>query len=288
MFRSLRSFILFVLFLCFIFFWLNIIAILIQSRLSSTSTFHYSATAITAAEEQQKANVSELSAEIDRLNRHQIIWNASNKEEIRGNWSSTGRIGSIVILIQVHNRRNYLEKLIESLSRARWIERTLLVFSHDLYSDQLNWLVRSITFAPVMQIFFPHSIQLHPTTFPGQSPNDCPRDIGREEAEKVNCFNWKYPDLYGHYREAPYCQTKHHWWWKANYIFNGHLRTLKDYQGPVLFIEEDHWLAEDFLHVLWHQQRLLSQYNKARILSLGSYILTGHTKPISSQIDLVQ
>ena len=234
-----------------------------------------------------EVNVTELAAVIDRLNHQQIILNASNKGEILGNWSSTGQAGSIVIVIQVHNRRNYLEKLIESLSRARRIERTLLVFSYDLYSDELNWLVRSISFAPVMQIFFPHSIQLHPTTFPGQSPNDCPRDIGREKAEKVNCSNYKYPDVSGHYREAPYCQTKHHWWWKANYIFNGHLRTLQDYQGPVLFIEEDHWLAEDFLHVLWLEQRLLSQYNKARILSLGSYGAGSHKKPISSQIDLV-
>lgn len=34
------------------------------------------------------------------------------------------------------------------------------------------------------------------------------------------CNNALYPDLYGHYREAKFTQTKHHWWWKANRVFN--------------------------------------------------------------------
>lgn len=42
-------------------------------------------------------------------------------------------------------------------------------------------------------------------------------------------------------------------------------------------MEEDHYVAEDFLHVLWLQQQLLKGgidcpfCNQARILSLGSY-----------------
>lgn len=34
------------------------------------------------------------------------------------------------------------------------------------------------------------------------------------------CNNALYPDLYGHYREAKFTQTKHHWWWKANRVFD--------------------------------------------------------------------
>lgn len=34
----------------------------------------------------------------------------------------------------------------------------------------------------------------------------------REQAAIVQCQNAKHPDLYGHYREAKFTQTKHHWW----------------------------------------------------------------------------
>ena len=33
---------------------------------------------------------------------------------------------------------------------------------------------------------------------------------------KRQCLNAKSPDKYGHYREAKYCQTKHHWFWKVS------------------------------------------------------------------------
>ena len=32
---------------------------------------------------------------------------------------------------------------------------------------------------------------------------------------KLGCQNKEYPDKYGHYREAKYCQTKNHWFWKV-------------------------------------------------------------------------
>lgn len=95
-------------------------------------------------------------------------------------------------------------------------------------------------------------------------------------ALEIGCTNAESPDLYGHYREARYSQTKHHWWWKTNFIF-GKLRLLEDYDGHVVFLEEDHFVAEDFLHVLWLQHQLIGDENKCsfchdvRILSLGSY-----------------
>ena len=39
-------------------------------------------------------------------------------------------------------------------------------------------------------------------------------------AAKVKCQNYAYPDKYGHYREAKYCQTKHHWFWKVSHYTN--------------------------------------------------------------------
>ena len=43
---------------------------------------------------------------------------------------------------QVHNREAYLRQLISSLSAARHIENTLLVFSHDVWDEEINTLVR--------------------------------------------------------------------------------------------------------------------------------------------------
>ena len=86
-----------------------------------------------------------------------------------------------MLVIQVHSRMEYLSLLIESLSRVQNIENSLLIFSHDLYVPQLNDAIRNIDFARVMQIFYPYSIQLHPKSFPGQSPDDCPRDISPEK-----------------------------------------------------------------------------------------------------------
>ncbi len=34
-------------------------------------------------------------------------------------------------------------------------------------------------------------------------------------AMQIGCNNAMWPDKYGHYREAKYAQTKHHWFWKV-------------------------------------------------------------------------
>ena len=38
----------------------------------------------------------------------------------------------------------------------------------------------------------------------------------------LGCLNKDFPDRYGHYREAKYTQTKHHWFWKVK-IFKSKL-----------------------------------------------------------------
>lgn len=90
-------------------------------------------------------------------------------------------------------------------------------------------------------------MQTHEHEFPGEDPNDCQRNIKRDQlvfqqflllfqiksfAYDFNCLfvslrailqqcnNAYYPDSYGHYREAKFVQTKHHWWWKANRVFD--------------------------------------------------------------------
>jgi alpha-1,6-mannosyl-glycoprotein beta-1,2-N-acetylglucosaminyltransferase len=118
---------------------------------------------------------------------------------------------TILITIQVHNRATYLRHLINGLRNAKNIEKTLLIFSHDLYDDEINLMVQSIDFCMVLQIFYPHSIQLNPDTFPGTDKRDCPRDIEIDEARNVRCLNAEFADSYGHYREAKFTQMKHHW-----------------------------------------------------------------------------
>ena len=68
-----------------------------------------------------------------------------------------------------------------SLSRAKHIENTLLIFSHDYWDPDINNLVASIDFAKCMQIFYPYSIQTHVTEFPGETPGDCPRDANPKQ-----------------------------------------------------------------------------------------------------------
>ena len=36
-------------------------------------------------------------------------------------------------------------------------------------------------------------------------------------ARAVGCNNAATPDMYGHYREAKFTMTKHHWWWKVRH-----------------------------------------------------------------------
>lgn len=178
---------------------------------------------------------------------------------------------NLVVVVQVHNRPDYLKLLVDSLRKARGVEGLLLIFSHDFWSPDINKVVASVDYCQVLQIFFPFSIQLYPHEFPGHDPGDCPRDIPKKDALKMGCINAEYPDSFGHYREAKFSQTKHHWWWKLHFVME-RVRALKDHKGLVLLIEEDHFLAPDFIHLL----KLMSVLKREQcadcdILSLGSY-----------------
>lgn len=90
----------------------------------------------------------------------------------------------------------------------------------------------------------------------------------------MKCNNALYPDLYGHYREAKFTQTKHHWWWKVNRVFN-QLEVTRNYTGLVLFLEEDHYVAEDFIYILKLMERTCKEACRhCNILSLGTYLKT--------------
>ncbi|XP_037972038.2 alpha-1,6-mannosyl-glycoprotein 2-beta-N-acetylglucosaminyltransferase isoform X2 [Plutella xylostella] len=211
-------------------------------------------------------NITSIRRAIERSNDAQTIYN----EDIFGPVQND----TVIIAIQVHTRITYLRHLIVSLAQAKDIERTLLIFSHDYYDEEVNDLVRSIDFTKVMQIFYPYSIQTHPNEFPGVDPNDCPRNFKYNKALKQKCNNALHPDVHGHYREAKYTQTKHHWWWKANRIFN-QLQCTTTHTGPVLFLEEDHYVAEDFLHMLALLRNTADKTcPQCEILCLGTYLKT--------------
>lgn len=106
------------------------------------------------------------------------------------------------------------------------------------------------------------------------------------------CNNALYPDLYGHYREAKFTQTKHHWWWKANRVFN-QLEVTRNHTGLVIFLEEDHYVAEDFIHILKLMERRCKESCKhCNILSLGTYLKTynyyGDSKKVSANIFFIK
>jgi len=147
----------------------------------------------------------------------------------------------------------------------------LLIFSHDFYDEEINELVQSIDFCKVMQIYYPYSIQMHPNEFPGTDPKDCQRNTKRERALITNCQNAQYPDLYGHYREATFTQMKHHWWWKLNRIFDQLLIT-SNHTGMLVLLEDDYYVAPDFLHVLKQLQEVSANHCPfCNIMSLGTY-----------------
>ncbi|XP_032596069.1 alpha-1,6-mannosyl-glycoprotein 2-beta-N-acetylglucosaminyltransferase isoform X2 [Drosophila grimshawi] len=222
-------------------------------------------------------NMTEIKRQIIRYNEMQLVLN----EDIFGPLQND----SVIIVIQVHTRINYLRHLIVSLAQARDISKSLLIFSHDFYDDDINDLVQQIDFCKVMQIFYPYSIQTHPHEYPGVDPNDCPRNIKREQALISSCNNALYPDLYGHYREAKFTQTKHHWWWKSNRVFN-ELEVTRFHTGLVLFLEEDHYVAEDFLYLLaMMQQRTKDLCPQCNILSLGTYLKTFNYYTYHSKVE---
>ncbi|XP_050394032.1 alpha-1,6-mannosyl-glycoprotein 2-beta-N-acetylglucosaminyltransferase-like isoform X2 [Patella vulgata] len=178
----------------------------------------------------------------------------------------------IVILVQVHDREKELKILVDSLRNVKDIENTLVIFSHDLFLPNINDVIEDIEFCSVMQIFFPHALQIKKNQFPADSMSDCPRDIGPETAKIVGCSNADHPDLYGHYREAKFSQMKHHWTWKINYVFND-IRLLKHFKGLVLRIDNDYYLGPDILRVMrmMNQHKIIHGLDINKMLIMGDY-----------------
>ncbi|XP_041374166.1 alpha-1,6-mannosyl-glycoprotein 2-beta-N-acetylglucosaminyltransferase-like [Gigantopelta aegis] len=165
---------------------------------------------------------------------------------------------SIVFLVQVHSRADQLQMQIDSFSKMRYINETLIIFSHDFYSQDVFDVIAKIDFCPYVQIFYPYAIQVYNNQFPGDDPKDCPRNLIKDEARKRKCNNAEYQDPYGHYREATHAQLKHHWLWKLQFIFEN-CSLLRNFEGIIFRLDDDYYLAEDtidYLRKLDRQSRI--------------------------------
>lgn len=219
-----------------------------------------------AAEKVQKPEVDNMT-----LAYRSVVFQLNFDQTVKNTETVKRPPDDVVVVVQVHNRPEYLRYLLESLRKAKGIENVLLIFSHDYWSPEINQIVAGVDFCQVLQIFFPFSIQLYPSEFPGNDPKDCPRDLEKKDAIKLGCINAEYPDSFGHYREAKFSQTKHHWWWKLHFVWEK-IKVLKDHKGLVLFIEEDHYMAPDFYYVLkkmWNRKN--EECPDCDVLTLGTY-----------------
>jgi len=226
------------------------------------------------------SNHSSIKQYITHINSEQKVWNLERYDLRAGS-------ETVVIVVQVHNRADYLRYLVDSLNKARHIEKTLLIFSHDYFDPEIEEIVHGITFCPVMQIYFPYPMQIYPKEFPGEDPNDCPRDAKKEEALKRGCNNAEHPDKYGHYREARFAQTKHHWFWKINRVFD-HLVVMQHHTGPVLLLEEDHYVTPDIIHTLLLMSKLKTEAcHECRIMTLGSYEKNPVYGSVTGRVDVL-
>lgn len=182
---------------------------------------------------------------LDKKQRLKDIENeARNRNIIRNAWKYQPLQGdSIVIVVEVKERLEYLKHVIHGLSKVEGIDEVLLIFSHDFYGEKINQAIEEIGFCKVLQIFNPHSIQLHPKQFPGHDPKDCNPWMTPEEAKAARCTNADHPDVNGEYRVATNAQMKHHWWWTANEVFDN-LQATASHNGFVFFLDDDHYASK--------------------------------------------
>jgi alpha-1,6-mannosyl-glycoprotein beta-1,2-N-acetylglucosaminyltransferase len=147
-----------------------------------------------------------------------------------------------IIVIQVHNRKEFLEILFESLKKTEEIEKSLTVISIDVYDDVINRMINSIDFGCFVQIYHPFSMSFYLNQYPAEDPRDCTRD---QKTNLESCNQQAKADMYGHYREAKFSQIKLHWTWKINFVVR-RIGAICEYEYIIL-LEEDHFLSSDAL-----------------------------------------
>lgn len=200
-------------------------------------------------------------------------------QELLRKYSKSVRISpkTLIILIQVHDRLQNLKSLVQSLSTVKYVNQTLIIFSHDYYNETINSFINEIKFAPVMQIFYPYMLQIYNEQYPGKSKNDCHVNMTLQAAKLSSCANWNFTDVYGFYRDYNVVQTKLHWLWKMAFVFDELIYTKSTESLNVLLLEEDFFMFPDALHVFRALNNKISNHSNQFVSLSDTYI--DNTRP---------
>ena len=169
-------------------------------------------------------------------------------------------------LCKVHNRKDFLRILLESIRSVKHINTALVVISIDIYDEKMNELIREIfeieQIVCFTIIYHPYSMAFYHDQYPAEDPRDCSRGRSLDQGERLHrcklisdqkrnldeCNSKAKPDSYGHYREVQFSQIKLHWAWKLNFIRQKLAKNELSFKYIVL-LEEDHFLLPDALHI---------------------------------------
>jgi ribosomal protein S28E/S33 len=122
--------------------WISLIIVLLvwlHLRHNYSNKWHFSRESFPMSVNQMKKTINEINEKQKVLN-YEIYGPLKEKD--------------IVIIVQVHNRVQYLSALIKSLEQTKHINEVLIVFSHDIYDYQINSIVNSIKFCKVSHSLF--------------------------------------------------------------------------------------------------------------------------------------
>lgn len=134
----------------------------------------------------------------NRQNNDQTIRNFNFlKHTLQSESKLTGSF--LVIVVQVHNRIDYLKYVVESLRNVKYIEETLLIFSHDYYLPEIDKIVDSIDFCATLRIYYPFSER------PSQNAYMMKNDSIR-------------PEWLNNKRRNGESHIKHHFLWKVCFL----------------------------------------------------------------------
>ncbi|XP_048006148.1 alpha-1,6-mannosyl-glycoprotein 2-beta-N-acetylglucosaminyltransferase-like [Leguminivora glycinivorella] len=204
--------------------------------------------AVDADEQALQDEIIDMSKMMKLINEKQLIRNA---KKIGLNDSSF----ETVLVVKVHNNIKHLGVLLDSIRKIRYITKSLLIFAHDYYNFDINFMLRRVPYVRTMQIFYPYSSQIYPDIYPGRDDRFC-RRMNR-------C-------VLSNRRNATLAQSKLFWWWVTSQVFD-HIDALKEYEGYIYFLESELYLSCDFIHVMKMMEKLQPLFcPQCRLLSLAS------------------
>ena len=131
-----------------------------QSLLGSPSykveDLPFRTTALTAISELESFTLKTVETPLDVKRYRTFVDEHNSRQEVENTEAFTATLSekSLIIVVQVHSRPDYFEYLIKSLRAAKGISDALLVISHDLFSEDMNRLVKTIDFCKVSVCLF--------------------------------------------------------------------------------------------------------------------------------------